>query len=131
MARGTAEMAQPDDQRIEAMLRRAYEAFNARDIDGALSLMHPDVEWPNGMGGGYVHGHREVRDYWTRQWTIIDPSVTPEAFELEPDGRTAIEVHQVIKDLSGNILADQTVWHVYKVEGGLIRHMEIRPDGPA
>jgi ketosteroid isomerase-like protein len=28
----------------QALLRRAYEAFNARDIDGALALMHPDVQ---------------------------------------------------------------------------------------
>jgi ketosteroid isomerase-like protein len=41
----------------EAPLRRAYEALNARDIDGALALMHPDVDWPNGWEGGRVHGH--------------------------------------------------------------------------
>jgi ketosteroid isomerase-like protein len=34
------------DQRL---LRQAYVAFNARDIDAALATMHPDVEWPNGM----------------------------------------------------------------------------------
>jgi hypothetical protein len=50
----------------ELLLRRAYEAFNARDIEEALSLMHPDVDWPNGMEGGRLHGHREVRDYWRR-----------------------------------------------------------------
>jgi len=26
------------------------------------------VDWPNGMEGGRVHGHAEVRAYWTRQW---------------------------------------------------------------
>jgi hypothetical protein len=26
------------------LLRRAYEAFNARDIEKALSLMHPDID---------------------------------------------------------------------------------------
>jgi ketosteroid isomerase-like protein len=30
----------------ERLLRRAYEAFNARDIDGALATMHADVDWP-------------------------------------------------------------------------------------
>jgi ketosteroid isomerase-like protein len=33
----------------EPVLRRAYEAFNAGDIEGALALMHPDVDWPDGM----------------------------------------------------------------------------------
>ena len=34
----------------------AYAAFNRRDIDGALAAMHPDVEWENGMEGGFVRG---------------------------------------------------------------------------
>ena len=32
----------------------AYAAFNQRDIDRALSAMHADVEWENGMEGGFV-----------------------------------------------------------------------------
>jgi uncharacterized protein YchJ len=31
----------------EPLLRSAYRAFNARDIDAALELMHPEVDWPN------------------------------------------------------------------------------------
>ena len=56
-------------------LRRAYAAFNARDIEGALAAMHPDVEWANGMDGGFVHGHRAVREYWTRQCGSRDSGV--------------------------------------------------------
>jgi len=54
------------------LLEDAYHAFNARDLEGALATMHKDVEWPNGMEGGYVHGHEGVREYWTRQWQMID-----------------------------------------------------------
>jgi len=49
-----------------AVLREAYRAFNARDMDAALATMRPDVEWPNGMEGGTVYGHAGVREYWTR-----------------------------------------------------------------
>jgi ketosteroid isomerase-like protein len=59
-------------EEAEKLLRRAYEAFNARDIEGALATMQPDVDWPNGMEGRRVHGHQEVRDYWQRQFTSID-----------------------------------------------------------
>ena len=44
-----------------ALLRRAYEAFNARDIEAVLSLLQPDVDWPNVMEGGREHGHEAVR----------------------------------------------------------------------
>ena len=39
--------------------------------------MHPDVDWPNGMEGGREHGHAAVRDYWTRQFGLIDSHVEP------------------------------------------------------
>lgn len=47
-------------QMQEDLLTKAYAAFNARDIDLVLALMHPDVEWANGMEGGYVHGRQCV-----------------------------------------------------------------------
>ena len=56
----------------EEILRRAYEAFNARDIEAVLVLMHPEVDWPNGMEGGRVRGHAGVREYWQRQFGTID-----------------------------------------------------------
>ena len=50
---------------LEPLLRSAYAAFNARDIDAAVELMHPDVDWPNAWRGGRVVGRAAVRDYWT------------------------------------------------------------------
>lgn len=109
-----------------ALLRKTYEAFNARNIDGALAAMQPDVEWPNGMEGGTVHGRTGVREYWTRQWGIVDPHVEPVSFNVDATGRVVVGVHQVVRDLNGNTLLDRMVEHVYSIEEGLIRDMEIR-----
>ena len=103
-----------------------YDAFNRRDIDPILAVMYPQVEWPNGMEGGWVHGREGVRAYWTRQWGTIDPHVEPVRFEADDQGRIVTEVHQVVRDLSGNILLDRPVRHVYLIEDGLIRRMDIR-----
>jgi hypothetical protein len=111
------------DQQI---LQRAYAAFNAREVDAALATMHPDVEWPNGMEGGYVRGHDEVRRYWTRQWGLIDPHVEPLRFASDDTGRIVVDVQQVVRDLAGAVITDAVVQHVYRIEGRLIRHMEIR-----
>lgn len=110
----------------ETVLERTYAAFNARDIDTVLTVMHPDVDWPDGMQGGRVLGHAAVRAYWTRQWALIDPRVEPRGFTVEADGRVAVTVRQVVRDLAGAILKDATVQHVYAFEDGLIRSMEIR-----
>jgi ketosteroid isomerase-like protein len=112
------------------LLRYAYAAFNARNVDAALATMHPDVDWPNGMEGGRVIGHDAVRAYWTRQWTLIDPHVEPLSFAPTADGRIAVDVRQVVRDREGSLLVDQQVQHVYRIEDGRVRSMEIVEDAP-
>ncbi|MGC2741648.1 MAG: nuclear transport factor 2 family protein [Candidatus Angelobacter sp.] len=108
------------------LLLGIYAAFNRRDIDAVLIAMHPEVDWPNGMEGGRVYGHEAVRQYWQRQWKQINPVVEPQSFHTDPTGAIVVEVHQVIRDLSGSLLAERMVQHVYRIEDGLIRSMEIR-----
>lgn len=110
------------------LLRAAYAAFNARDIDGALATMAPDVSWPKAFKGGTARGHHEVRDYWTEQWSDIDPHVEPESFHPEAGGRTLVRVHQVIRDKTGAIVSDGYVGHRFTIEAGLIRSMEVERD---
>ena len=110
---------------IEALIN-AYAAFNNRDLDGALATMKPDVIWPNGMDGGVVHGHEGVRAYWTRQWGMIDPHVDAVGFTEDESGRIAVSVHQVVSDLSGKVLVDRMVEHIYALKDGLIQSMDIR-----
>ncbi len=107
------------------LINKAYDAFNARNIDAVLLVMHTDVHWPNGWEGGYVNGHSEVRDYWTRQWKEIDPYVKPVSFKEREDGKIEVEVRQVAKDLKGNLLFDGMVNHIYTIENGAIKSMEI------
>ena len=108
------------------LLVLVYESFNRRDIDSILNLMHPEVEWPNGMEGGWVHGHEGVRAYWTRQWGMVDPRVEPVDFEASNDGRVLTKVHQVVRDLTGRVLLDRMVHHAYLISEGLIRRMDTR-----
>jgi hypothetical protein len=84
------------------------------------------------MIGGRVHGRDAVRDYWTEQWKIIDPVVTPEHIDVLDNGRIDVEVHQVVHDASGKLLLDTTVHHVYAFDAGLITMMQIvEPDRSA
>jgi nuclear transport factor 2 (NTF2) superfamily protein len=108
------------------LLKRIYDGFNARDMESVLAAMHDDVIWANGMEGGYVHGRDEVRGYWTRQWAMIDPRVEPVEFSSGTEGEIVVEVHAVVCDLSGKILEDKMVGHVFRVENGLIKRFDIR-----
>lgn len=109
------------------LLRAAYNAFNARDIDAALATMGPEVLWPKAFKGGFARGHEAVRAYWTEQWSEIDPHVEPVSFRTQGAGHILVDVHQVVRDLAGAVIADVRVGHRFTVEGGLIQAMEVVP----
>jgi hypothetical protein len=116
------------DQKVgreEEILAAAYFGFNARHLDDVLALMVADVEWPNGMEGGYVYGHEGVRAYWTRQWAMINPHVEPVKMTRDAQGRIVVEVKQVVKDLEGKVLVDKIVLHTFSFRNGLIARMDI------
>lgn len=109
----------------EAELRGLYVAFNARDIDAVASAMTPDVDWPNGWEGGRVVGRDAVRDYWLRQWAGIHPTVEPTGISERSDGSIEVRVHQVVRDLSGALMSDREVRHIYTFGGDLVERMDI------
>jgi hypothetical protein len=109
----------------EELLRTMYDAFNARDIDAVLAAMTEDVDWPNAWEGGRLHGHEAVRDYWTRQWAAIDPHVAPVEIGPRADGRVAVEVQQVVRNLDGEVAAAGTVVHLYTLRSGLVARMDV------
>jgi ketosteroid isomerase-like protein len=121
--------APTNDARIEAVLTAAYRAFNARDVDGAVALMSPEVDWPNAWEGGRVQGRDAVREYWRRQFEAVSSEVRPEGFEHLSDGETSVLVRQVVHDVeSGEQISEGTVRHRYRVEGGLIVRMDVEEE---
>jgi cation diffusion facilitator family transporter len=110
----------------DGMLRDLYAAFNARDIDAVLERLAPDVDWPNGMEGGRVHGRDAVREYWTRQFTMIDGHVEPVEITERDDGSAVVNVHQVVRSPEGELLQDTHVTHTYVFgDDGLVTRMDI------
>ena len=111
----------------EQQLRRLYAAFNSRDVGSLLAATTEDVDWPNAWEGGRLRGRREVEDYWRRQWAQIDPTVEPLSISARADGRLAVNVRQVVRDLEGNVLSEGDVTHVYEMRGGLVARMTVEP----
>jgi ketosteroid isomerase-like protein len=112
------------------LLRGVYRAFNRREVEIVLQRMHADVDWPNALEGTRLHSRDAVRDYWRRQFETLDPTVEPQGFTAEADGRIVAHIHQVVRDKSGKLLVDQMVDHVYAIRDGLIASMEIRNPKP-
>jgi uncharacterized protein YndB with AHSA1/START domain len=98
------------------LLQSLYEAFNNRELETIISVMHPDVKWANGVEGGFVYGRDAVREYWTNQYKVIQVQLETLKFETDENNRNVVTVHQIVKDLQGNLLADMTVKQIFTIE---------------
>jgi hypothetical protein len=110
----------------QTLIAQAYSAFNRRDIDSALAFMSENVSWPKASEGGRVVGKEEIRAYWTRQWQEFDPHVEPLEVIDQAGGITEVKVRQLVKSLSGDVVSDSEVWHVYTIANGLIERMDLK-----
>ena len=115
------------------LLKRIYDCFNTRDMDGVLAVLADDVAWANGMDGGHIHGREAVRAYWTRQWAIVSPHVEPVGFHRAAADAIVAEVRQSVRDLGGKPLPDQmhglknkTVGHVFRLRDGKVLRFDIQ-----
>ena len=114
--------------RDEQVIHQIYNGFNARDMEAVFALLTDDVVWANGMEGTHVHGKDAIREYWTHQWSVIDPHVEPLKIAKAADGSLVVDVHQVVKNLEGQTLIDETVKHAFRLDGGRVQRFDIQSD---
>jgi hypothetical protein len=109
----------------QQFLQNLYEAFNKREIETVLAFMQTDVKWANGMQGGFVYGRDVVREYWSKQFEVIQSQLEPLQFESNENNRITVTVRLIVRDLEGKLLMDKTVQHIFTIENGLISLFEI------
>ena len=109
---------------LNSFFEDLYKNFNDRKIELVISAMTEDVKWANGMDGGYVYGHDGVREYWTRQFTLVSSNVTALKIESK-NGIVTIRVHQVVHDMEEKLLADEIVEHFFHLKGDKIARFDI------
>jgi hypothetical protein len=59
-----------------------------------------------------------------------DPHVEPLAVTERADGRRAVTVRQVVRSAHGQLLGDGEVVHLYRLDEGLIRRIEVEEPQP-
>jgi hypothetical protein len=71
----------------EESLQNLYDAFNKREIETVLSMMDENGKWANGMECGFVYGRENVREYWRKQFELINPQLDTSAFMTDAENR--------------------------------------------
>jgi NAD(P)-dependent dehydrogenase (short-subunit alcohol dehydrogenase family) len=109
----------------EELVRRAYSAFNAKDVESGVALMDPQVDWPNMADGGFVHGRDGVRRHWSEQFRRVDPRIEVAGIAEKGGGRVEAHVRQIVRGPDGAKLADDQAVHIFTIAGERIKRMEV------
>jgi ketosteroid isomerase-like protein len=110
-------------QNVEIM-RCSNEAFNRGDVDGALSYLHPDIEWRDLQHAPdtpeVVRGAAAVRDLW-EGWLDARIGLRAEVLEFIDAGSAVVAVTRWhAQGTASGIEVDQTSAEVYEFEDGLV-----------
>jgi ketosteroid isomerase-like protein len=109
----------------QALLTRLYEAYNRRDLAAFLALLTTDVDWPDQIQGGRLIGSDAVATYWTTNDQLITVDAAPLSFFTQPDGRLAVDVNQIVRNLAGQTWSDSCVRQIFTLRDGKVARMDI------
>jgi ketosteroid isomerase-like protein len=112
-------------------IRRAYDAWNRRDLELIRAILDPEVEidaTQRIMNPDVYHGHEgfqrlmeEVADVW-EQWRI-----EPEEF-IDCDDRMVVAAHAYGRGRASGVELDQTAYNVWKLRDGKVVRLAFYPD---
>ena len=113
--------------KAQALLTKVYDAFNRRDYPVLLAFLAPDIDWPNAIEGGRVVGREALHAYWLQNNKMILVDSAPVTFTTLADGRIAVDVNQIVRNLAGQIWSDSCVRQTFTLRDGLVARMDAEP----
>jgi ketosteroid isomerase-like protein len=109
----------------EAVVRRAVEAFLARDLDGMLELAHEEIVLRSLLTEAerpLYHGHEGVRDWFHAVFGVFpDWRPEPRAAGYDEDGAVVLCLDVTATGAESGVPIDQTYWLAARVEAAKIR----------
>lgn len=107
-------------------IARLYDLFNARDLEGFLAMLTPDVEWPDEAEDRVLIGRDAIRVYALETTAPLIARYVPIAFHVEADGRIAALARQLIASAAdGSLWSSTRVLHRWTVRENLVARVEI------
>jgi ketosteroid isomerase-like protein len=118
-----------------ATVRHGYETFNCGDIDAALEMFDPEIEWHTyivpGPGGGVYRGHDGVRELWSEAKKIFGGfrNEPEEMFDAGDQIVAFVRVEGV--GAKSGVAVQARIAHLHTFRGGKVLRVESFEDRDA
>ena len=107
------------------LLVQVYDAFNVGDLEGLGRTFHAEVEWPDLLEGGTLHGRGTVVDYFRRQFALMQPDAQIIDITLVGAEQAIVHVQYSVRDAQGGLWSDTQARLRFTFQDGLIRRMTV------
>ena len=114
-------MSQQNLERVQ----RLYEYLNQGDLDAALAVLDPDVEWrlrADNPDTAMVKGREGVRALWAEITGVLEEFRMEPTEVIDAGEYVVVCVHQVAR--TKGVLVDQREVHLARLRDGLV--IEVR-----
>ena len=105
------------------LVRRAFDAHDARDLEGLLAMMHPEVQVHSLMTEAEradYHGHQGVREWYAAIFEVF-PDWRPRLREVRDlDGAALIRFDVTATGTGSGVRIEQSYWQGARVRDGLV-----------
>jgi ketosteroid isomerase-like protein len=104
------------------IVRRLYEAMNARDVERGAALMHPDAEWvPSGRtGSAPVRGVDAVIEFFTDRAEMFDRMEATVERLWDRDDEVLAFVRLAARGETSGAAVEIRIAHLWTLDDGLV-----------
>lgn len=113
----------------ELHITALWIAMNGQDIEAAVALLHPDVDWQDIMNGGRRHGRAAVRAYWAKTTALLTPGTSMIDYRLIGEDRIAARLLHSVRDKQGKLWGEEALTQIFTFRDGLIIRMDLDEAG--
>ncbi|TMK38441.1 MAG: hypothetical protein E6G56_14680 [Actinobacteria bacterium] len=111
---------------------RAYEALNASDIDAALALAAPDVQWIPSEGSpfeGSYRGRERVKRFFQEEWVGVFDDLRMEVRRLveAAEGVVVAVVHFTGRGRASGAELAIDIAHLWRLRDGVVVEVRVYP----
>ena len=112
------------DEKMIAVLRRLHEAFNRRDFEALVQLVHPNIEFVRTGGQSSIKGVAALRE-WMEPDAIEEQHFEPLDFRVKGD-KVLVRVHATGRGAGSGIEIDAVISAVYTLDDhGLVKEAQV------
>jgi ketosteroid isomerase-like protein len=112
------------EEKMIAVLRRLHEAFNRRDFETVVQLVHPDFELVRAGGQSSIKGVAALRE-WMEPDVFEEQRFEPLDFSVKGD-KVLVRVHVTGRGAGSGIEFDVVTYAVYTLDDhGLVKEAQV------